>query len=281
MSLSPDCELGDYVVAPSIAGKAYNGSMSADLRQKDLVNQAEEEFGLLEDISDLEASERAVSIKPTVELEVAEEVMNALTNGELQYDVWLGFADGTTTKIGSLEWEIKVSYLDQLVKDGVLQTATTEEVWDDDNYSSIAIYRIEINSLKQDQLQMEINRLAELAGKSDVVQLVEGEVGFNSKTGLISFNDKSFTISDNYSRRLLEYMFDAEVGDAIEASDLYKAVFSEELLVPNDGVQAKEGRNVQVKNLRNKKQHINDRVKAEFNTTDDLIFSQGYYRRDY
>lgn len=255
--------------------------MSAVKKLKTVISEAEEKFDLVDDLSNIEVSQKALSIKPAIELKIAEELMKSIQASETFYDEWLGFADGDTTKLGAFEWEIKVDFLEYLSNKKILSSVTSEEIWDEDICSWIAIKRVNINPAKQDDLQIETNRLVEKVKKTGAVKLVENKLSFDAKTGQLKFGKKLFTIGDSYSHRLVEHMFNVEPGAIVETADLYKFVFDEQLSAPNDGPNAKEGRNVQVKRLRNKKWHINERVKTEFNTADDLIYSRGFYRRDY
>jgi hypothetical protein len=252
--------------------------VNAKDNQKSILRQAEEEFGLVDNRPESVQAEQVMKAKTAIELGIVEEIQSLVNEGQLSGEIGLGFHDGAHGLKDNLEWDIKNTFLDKLVTDGVLVSAERGEAWSDDVLSSIAVIKFSFDSKKSNELQKVINSLALEVKKQGGVRLVEGEVTYNQKTRKIIFNDVECPFDPEFAtERFLQHMFQLELQEIVDWGDLYLDVFGD---YPHMGRENDEAKKTEIQKLEAIKDSVNRRVKEKINTPDLLfrIKNRQYYR---
>lgn len=252
--------------------------MNANNDQKAILKQAEEEFGLIDNRPESEQAEQVMKAKSVIQLTIVEEIQSLFNSGQQSGEIGLGFHDGAYGLKDGLEWDIKTTFLDKLVTDGVLVSAERGETWSEDVLSWIAVIKFSFDSQKSNELQKVINSLALEVKKQGGVRLLEGEVKYNHKARKITFNNAECLFEpESATETFLQHLFQLELYENVDWGDLFLEVFGDYPTMDKDSNETKKA---EMQKLEAVKDSINRRVKSEFNTP-DLLFrakNRQYYR---
>ena len=245
-----------------------------DLRR--LMEQAEEEYGLKDDIPESVRVQNVLDKTPAIRLALVKNLLTDLVSGCDTSIHYLGVDGGPYFVEDAIELDVKKVFLKELVEQKVLHSYKSSSVWDESIEGWIDVFESTINLDKQDELQMIANQLRIEVKSSDVVTLVAGRFIYDTKSACLIFGNISipFKITEN-SHKFLDFMINyAQPSSVIDKDELYEAVFGRELPFYIKG-EENQDRNKRVKDLNNVKTAINIRVKRSLNTIDELFSATG------
>lgn len=250
--------------------------MSAKRSLKQIIKDAEKEYGIHSGPDEYKRAQRVVEQKSSEILSVAEELFDILSQGKLDGVIRMGFADGPTDVADAMRWEIQSNFIEELIEEGVLDKATNEDVFDENISSWISAKKVVFEKGQTNKLQQKINILSKEAKVESATLLREGEVTYDSKQRKIFFDTMECEFdSERATEVFLSEMFSCEIGQEKDWSDLYRLMEADEFSSPNEIDRSSNYEIVKIA-----KDHINRRVKEKFNTPNLLFKSnQRLFRR--
>jgi len=250
--------------------------MNAKLSLRDLMAQAEVEYGINSDESEYKRALNVAEQKSAKALEIAEELLDILNRGEKEGYIRLGFADGPTDAADAIRWEIQSNFIDEMVGEGILSSAVDEDVFDENIESWLSAQKVIFQPEQYNKLQKKITLLAKEAKVANATLLRQGEVTYDPKQRKVFFDTMGCEFdSERATEIFLSEMFKCEIGEEKDWSELYRLIGGDEFSSPNeiDKLNNYEA-------VKTVKDHINRRVKEKFNTPNLLFKSnQRLFRR--